>query len=101
MKRASPIGWLALICACACADPQVATESTRTLILEKDGEVEPKEKSSEEDRQLIALVASGDLPNDAEYLVWLLSQGEADTNTSNVISQLHGQTGVATAGDAA
>ena len=33
-----------------------------------------KEKSSEEDRQLIALVTASDLINDPEYLVWLLGQ---------------------------
>lgn len=47
-----------------------------------------KDKSSEADRQLVALVAAGDLSNDAEYLVWLLGQAKEAKQTQNVIDKL-------------
>lgn len=47
-----------------------------------------KEKSSEEDRQLLALVAAGDLVNDSAYLVWLLGQTESQSLKTNVATKL-------------
>lgn len=47
-----------------------------------------KEKSPESDRQMIALVTAGDLVNDAEYLVWMLSQYDAPEKQKPIINQL-------------
>lgn len=47
-----------------------------------------KDKSSEDDRQLIGLVASADLLNDKEYLVWLLSQCQQESQKNHVVKKL-------------
>ena len=47
-----------------------------------------RDRSSEEDRQLIGLINSADLVNDREYLVWLLSQSENDGQKGSVAKRL-------------
>jgi hypothetical protein len=46
------------------------------------------EKSSEEDRQLISMVVSSKLTEDAEYLVWLLENCEDPAQTAALTRQL-------------
>ena len=52
-----------------------------------------KEKSTPEDNELLALVASAKLKDDAAYLVWLLDQTEKPEQIADIFAQLAKVTG--------